>query len=157
MHRNTLLLPGIPSLALHVTGCNGDAKSSAGAGTETSQGNDEHADGDPHEGDEHALGTVTAGDTSLAVVMAGDVKPGAELHVELDVTKGATPAAVRLWVGKESAVGSMKAKADADGAHFHAHVEVPSDVTKEARLWIEVEAAGGKRTAQSLALPKEGS
>lgn len=157
MDRNPTLFAWIAALALLAPACSRDAKDPSAPGANSGEDGGAGPGGDPHEDGERALGTVSAGGTSLAVAIAGEVAPGAELHVELDVTEGATPVAVRLWAGQESGVGSLRAKADADGAHFHAHVEIPSDVSKDARLWIEVEAADGKRRAESLAFPKSGS
>lgn len=104
-------------------------------------------------GSEHDLGSVTIGRSTLKVVVSGAVEPNGEVHVDIVQTAGPTPAAVRLWIGKQSGTGSLKTKADGHDTHFHGHAEVPSPVPGDAALWIEVETASGEKVAGSLRLP----
>ena len=115
-----------------------------------------HVEEDEHEhgGETHELGSVTAAGTSLSVTV-GHIEAGAEVDVELERTGGDAPSGIRVWVGLKSGVGSMKVKADRHDDHFHAHVEVPEELSSEARVWVQVESASGVTETQSLALPSE--
>jgi hypothetical protein len=122
------------------------------------------ADGHGHDhGHDHDHGSaVAAGSMSLAgatvaVGVAGAVKPGAEVHVELAFTPAQpAPKAVRIWIGSESGRGSARARAGAlkrtPGA-YAAHVEVPSPLPADSRIWINVEPASGEAVKGSVALP----
>ena len=115
-------------------------------------------DHDAHEGHDHGseasiTGEAMAAGTTIAFAMSGEMKPNAELHVELEQIGGPAIAAVRLWAGAKSGVGSMKTKADAtgsDGKHYHAHVAVPAEVTEDTALHIEVETKDGKTGVISI-------
>ena len=110
---------------------------------------DEHA----HEGETHELGSVTLAGTTLDVSITGVVEPGAELHVGLEPSGGASPGTIRLWVGVESGVGSLKAKANSHGDHFDGHVEVPEGLAADSKLWLQVESAAGEAEVGGLDLP----
>lgn len=104
-------------------------------------------------GDEHALGTITIGGTTLEVTISGAIEPNGEVDADIVHTGGPAPAAVRLWIGEESGVGSLKTKADGHDDHFHGRAEVPPRVPAGAALWIEVESASGERASAPLSLP----
>lgn len=124
----------------------------------------EHAEDGSHEGDEdHAdhdedmahsgmrpIGQITLTGGTLDVEVAGDLTPGSEMHVNITYADGEPPSAVRVWVGVESAEGSMKAKADAGDEGYHAHVEVPDPLPADSRLWLEAEDESGEREQASL-------
>lgn len=124
-------------------------------GSGESDGHAEGGDADEHEhaGETHELGSVTAAGTTLDVTITGDVEPGAELHVGLEPSGGSSPGAIRLWVGVESGVGSLKAKANSHGDHFDGHVEVPEGLAAGAKLWLQVESSTGESEVKSLDLP----
>jgi len=109
----------------------------------------EHDEGEPHD-----LGAATIGTLEVHATRYGDVAAGAETSVDISVTGegGAQPAAVRIWIGTEDARGSLKALADAEGDHYHAHVQAPDPLPQGAALWIEVESAAGERSAGSFPL-----
>lgn len=111
----------------------------------------EHTDGHSH-GAEVSLGSATIGGFEIKAVREGDVKPGGEVAIDLSIGGTAKPSAIRLWIGTEDAKGSIKAKAEAEGAGWHAHVEAPAALPQGAKLWIEVEAEGGAKSVGSLAL-----
>lgn len=110
---------------------------------------DEHA----HDGETHELGSVTVAGVTLEVSITGDIEPGAELHVGLKPSGGASPGTIRLWVGEESGAGSLKAKADAHGDHLDGHVEVPDELAPGAKLWLQVESSSGDSETKGLNLP----
>lgn len=154
-----LLVTGLAA-TLALTGCGNNTTPPAN----NNSGN-QHTEGDGHDhgeeghaeeghdehGEERALGTLAFGDTVLAIALAGAVEAGHEAHVEVEVQSGPAPAAVRLWIGIESAEGSTKSLAEAHDGHFHGHVDAPATLAPEARLWVEVENAAGERSAQSIA------
>jgi hypothetical protein len=116
---------------------------------------DMHGESDDHDhagGDGHSLGTLTIDDTTVDVIMMGEAEPGAAVDIEAIHTDGPAPAAVRMWIGVESGLGSLKVKAHMHGDHYHGVVEVPEELSDEATLWIEVESAGGRRVAKSIAM-----
>ena len=67
-------------------------------------------------------------------VSAGHVEAGADADVKVEHSGGEVPAGIRVWVGLESRVGSLKAKAHTHGGEFHALVEVPEKLDSDARL-----------------------
>ena len=71
----------------------------------------------------------------------GDLALG---HFNLYV-KGGEPAAVRAWVGDEAATNVVVTKAEFEFDHHCAHIEVPSPLPAEAKLWVEIETADGAR------------
>ncbi|PKO20032.1 hypothetical protein CVU37_00745 [candidate division BRC1 bacterium HGW-BRC1-1] len=116
---------------------------------------------DPHAGHNHAapaatgghahgdakdLGTTTIASLKVNVSQMGDVAAGGHGVFEITPAAGQTdPKAVRVWVGAENGVGSVKAKAAKAGDAYDAHVEVPKALTPESSLWVEVEPATGKK------------
>jgi hypothetical protein len=120
---------------------------------------------DDHAGHDHAahahgkamaIGTVTPGAYTAAIAATGAPAAGQTWHVELRLDPGpAAPRAIRLWVGAENGRGSVKAKAEADAAgEYSAHLEVPSPLAVDSRLWIALETADGQAAKGSLALPE---
>ena len=81
---------------------------------------------------------------------------GKKLDVDLVLTpKTTAPKAIRLWVGKADAKGSVKVKAEpeAPGAYC-VGVEVPNPIPAESKLWIAIEDAAGATAKESVVLPK---
>lgn len=147
------------------TGVAGCGKSESGDTSQPdSQGHDEH-DGhdhgtsDPDVGaeDDHALDARSLGEIEIAgvtldVSLAGELSPGGEAHVEIKRLAGPAPAALRFWIGDESATGSVKVKADAHDDHFHGESTVPTGVGTDLDLWIELELSDGSRHRDRIAL-----
>lgn len=103
-----------------------------------------------HEGETHELGSLTVAGVTLEVSITGIIEPGAELHVGLDPSGDAAPETIRLWIGEESGVGSLKAKANSHGDHFDGHVEVPGEFGPGAKLWLQVESSNGASETKGL-------
>lgn len=125
----------------------------ASDGESHSAGDHDAHEGHDHGGDASVTGEAMAAGTTIAFAMSGEMKPNAELHVELEQIDGPAIAAIRLWAGVKSGVGSMKTKADAtgsDGKHYHVHVVVPAEVTEDTALHIEVETEDGKTGVISI-------
>lgn len=117
----------------------------------------DHADGDKHDDHDSHGPTVVLGNSAIgafAVVAsrAGEVKPGGEVAVDVDITPAAGAAAkvasIRVWIGTQDAKGSLKAKLDSG----HGHVEVPNPMPAEAKLWVEVEDDKGTKSVGSFDL-----
>lgn len=166
--RNTtpILLTFVPLALFSFLACGGDSEHSHGDGEAHSEddghnhgdgaeGHAEDGEADEHEhaGETHELGSVAAAGATLGVTITGEVEPGAELHVELELSSGPAPGTIRLWVGLESGVGSLKAKADRHGEHFDGHVEVPEELAANAKLWIQVEPSTGAAEVRGVDLP----
>jgi hypothetical protein len=167
MHRLIRILAGLP-----LAGCGGnepsDSTARSGHDTGNSKRHDQRANhvgpdygegGDAaaedqleHEPAARALGSVAIGDTILGVSSAGRFESGSDVDVEVVVTGGPEPAAVRLWIGQQSGIGALKIKAHAHDDQFHGLVKVPAELANDAALWIEVESSDGKRESKSLAL-----
>lgn len=165
---NLTLCGCVAALSLFLPSCGGDAHEDGNGseahseddghnhGAEAPSEDDAHSEGaedHEHEGEVHELGTVTASGCTIAVTVTGDAEPGSELHVELEPSGDKAPAGLRIWVGLETAVGSLKAKANRHGEHFDAHVEVPDELADGAKLWVQVEDASGGTETTSLSLP----
>ena len=89
---------------------------------------------------------------TLRVTMKGTLQPGAEIDVQLVQTSGSPAIGIRLWVGNESGVGSVKTKSHSHGASHHAIPQAPNPLPANSALWIEVESAMGERESGSIAL-----
>jgi hypothetical protein len=108
---------------------------------------DDHAEGDDHHhGPSVALGEQTVGGFVVRASRDGEITAGGDVPIDAWITGGEKVATVRFWIGTEDAKGSMKAKAELEKDNWHVHVEVPSPMPEGSKLWIEVEAEGGKRT-----------
>lgn len=85
---------------------------------------------------------------------AGEITPGGEVPVDvwIDGGIGTGVAAVRFWIGTEDARGSLKAKASVEGDKWHTHVEIPSPLPADGKLWVEIEAEGGQKSSGSFLL-----
>lgn len=119
---------------------------SEGHAREEGDGHDHGQDEAASTGDDHghgatiALGEQSAGGFAIRASRDGDVKAGGEAPIDVWVTGGtAKVSAVRFWIGTQDAKGSMKAKASLERDNWHTHVEVPSPLTSDSRLWVEVE------------------
>lgn len=116
---------------------------------------DDHADQDDHgHGAVTALGETSAGGFMVNASLDGALAAGKEAAINVAISSAtAKAAAVRFWIGAEDGKGSMKAKAELEsGINWHTHVDVPSPLAPDAKLWIEIEAEGGAKTVVSFAL-----
>ena len=96
------------------------------------------------------IGTADIAGYSVHVMLESDYKPGAKVKYFIKPSGGqGQPTAIRAWVGSESGEGSLKSKAAFDSADgdYDAVIEVPAAPPADAKLWVEVEAAGKREKA----------
>ncbi|MEI7658138.1 MAG: hypothetical protein WCK33_08750 [Phycisphaerae bacterium] len=99
------------------------------------------------------LGEQREGDYVIKASRDGELKPDADAPIDVWVSGGKSRVvAVRFWIGAADAKGSIKAKAEIEGDHWHTHAETPATIGPDARLWVEVEAEGGVKTLTSFDL-----
>lgn len=96
------------------------------------------------EGPENKLGSADIAGVKVDASQMGDVKAGAEGVFEVKLAGGATPTAIRMWVGTADGKDAVKAVAEKEEDHFHCHVEVPKTLAAEAMLCVELEIAGAR-------------
>lgn len=150
-NRSSAWIVLVVAFALAACGENKPADAGNGGTRHTAGGGDAHV----HEGTKHDLGKIQADGNELAVTMIGDVKPNAEVVVEVSCDKALDVAAVRMWIGDEKATGALKCKAalNKDGKGAHAHVETGETIPEGAQLWISVENKTGGTATVPVALP----
>jgi ABC-type Zn2+ transport system substrate-binding protein/surface adhesin len=114
------------------------------------------------DGHEHSnaikLGMASAGPFTLRAARDdGPLSPGGEAAIDVWVS-GGDAAVVRLWIGDESARGSIRARAEIESPgssdHWHAHVEIPQSLLPDGRLWVEIETPDGARHVASFELQR---
>lgn len=127
----------------------------------------EHADGDHDHDHDHEdmqvadhmmkmLGEQTL-DGMTVKASRDDVEfsPGGEAPIDVWIDGGDGKAmgvtAVRFWIGSEDGRGSVKAKAEIEGDHWHTHAEIPATMPENSMLWVEVER-GDERSTTSFDL-----
>jgi len=137
---------------LPLAGCGGDKPPAPAAAHDHDHDHDHaHADAGEH-GPTTELGQVEADGFTVKVAREGDVKAGSDVPIDVSVTGAKKVAAIRIWIGTEDAKGSLKAKADTEGDHWHSHVEIPDPLPAGAKLWIEVDGDGGAKAVVSVDL-----
>ena len=154
-----LLLAPVLASALLLTGCGGgDSHDDHDHDDHEEHTEDDGHDHDGEEGDDHGhdtgheLGEIEIAGSVLHVSVGGEPGPNVILHIDIEVESGPMPAAIRAWVGNESATGSVKGKAFGSDGDYHADVACPAELSEDAALWIEIESADATRTAGSLPL-----
>ena len=100
--------------------------------------------------DVRSMGSITIGETTLAVSGTGAWRADGTLNLNIDKTSGPLPQTLRIWAGERSGEGSMKVRADAHDDHFHAQVKIPGTVTSTTLLWVEIEDADGNRDSRGI-------
>ncbi len=92
-------------------------------------------------GDQTQLEPIVLAPYTVKALHIGEVTKG---HFNLYV-EGGDMAAIRAWVGDESAAQVMVTKAEFEVDHHCAHIEVPQPLPATARLWVEIETSEGTR------------
>lgn len=130
----------------------------AGAAAQDSHAGHDHA-GHDHgaehaHGEHHDIGTTTVANVKLEAAQLGKLTEKEGIF-EITLAKGTPqPKAVRVWVGVESAEGSVKAKAEGSNGVYEVHVEMPNPMPKNAKMWVEIQPAEGKKAKASFELKK---
>lgn len=133
-------------LTLWTTGCDRTEPGPGPAPNTQPTEDDDHGHSHGNPGEAIELGTATVGMYTVhATRDAGTVEPAGDVPADFYLTPAdAKVTAVRFWVGREDAAGSVKSKADRmeQAGHWHQHTEVPSPLPKGSRLWVELEIEG---------------
>jgi hypothetical protein len=149
MYRS-LITPAILTAALGLSAPLGAADEHAG--------HNHAAEGAHAHGKAEAVGSVDISVYKVAVSASGAIAAGKEWHVELRLNPNQpAPKAIRVWVGAENGRGSVKAKAEAEKdakGEYGAHLEIPSPLPADSKLWITIEPDNGQSAKGSLSLPK---
>lgn len=96
--------------------------------------------------------SLTIAGITLNVTVNGSIAPNALLDVSIIQRDGVPAAAIRVWVGDASGVGSIKTKAHSHGASSHVHAQAPATLPTNSALWIEVQNAEGSSGSGSIQL-----
>ena len=94
--------------------------------------------------------TLTIAGNTFNVLVKGSITPNAVLDVSIVQSSGAPAAAIRVWVGDESGVGSLKVRVHSHGASSHAHAKAPAKLPQNSALWIEVQNTDGTSGSGSI-------
>ena len=95
-----------------------------------------------------SLAATQIGPFEVQVMFEETIEDG---HFNIRITGGEV-AAVREWVGPEDASGVVVVKTEIENDYHHGHVEMPSPVPADARLWIEIETPEGEHLKGSVPL-----
>ena len=87
--------------------------------------------------------TISLVGNTYRVTVRGSIASNAILDVSIIQISGTPTAAIRVWVGDESGVGSIKTRVHSHGARSHARPQAPSSLPENSALWIEVQLADG--------------
>jgi len=90
-------------------------------------------------GDQTKLAAIALDPFTVDSLHIGELSKG---HFNLYI-KGGEPAIVRAWIGDEAATNAFIAKAEFEVDHHCAHIEVPTPLPADAKLWVEIETADG--------------
>lgn len=152
MNRCLWIMALVIAPALTLIGCGGDDHHDH---AHTDKGADKHGGKEPNDhGEAHALAAVELDGVKVSGTLFGHVEAGEEAHMDLTI-QGATPTAVRLWIGTEDRTTSVVSKAESSGkGTFHAHADAPKPLPEGAAIWVEVDT-GDNTVLVSLAIPKE--
>jgi hypothetical protein len=106
------------------------------------------------ENDQPYVNTVTLAGITLQVTVRGAIAPNSKLDINLVQTTGGHAAAIRLWVGDESGIGSLKTKTHSHGAESHAEIRSPATLPANSAVWIEVQTPSGEKESRII-VPKQ--
>jgi hypothetical protein len=96
--------------------------------------------------------SLTIAGVTLNIAAQGNFVPGADYHIEIALVSGTQGAVVRLWIGEEDGVGSLKTKAGSHGDHYHGHALVPIKINSKTALWVDVTGVDGQTGKGRIAL-----
>jgi membrane-bound lytic murein transglycosylase B len=69
--------------------------------------------------------SLSLASVTLNIVGQGTLKPMSQYRLNIALVAGTPGAIVRLWIGEESGIGSVKSKANGHVDHYHASAIVP--------------------------------
>ena len=148
----SLTFPFVAATLLLLAGCSKQPSSTTPpAGSNVPPTNTGTLPADTGHGEKKPLGSLTVGAHTFQVVQYGAIAAGKEVSFDLDFAAGKPlPGTVRGWLGVEAGTGSRKAPFTKEGEDMHAHVDAPSPLPADSKLWVEIEE-GGKTERASIA------
>ncbi len=150
MRRSIAVMP-VLLITMGLVACDGGSQSGQNDHEDHKDHKDEGQGGHVDAGERYELGEANIGAFHVTVSSMGEIEPGHEGVLNLEVS-GGEPVAVRAWVGVESARGSLRAKLYGHGKDFHGHLDVPASLPEGSALWIEIEDANGEKSTASITL-----
>ncbi|MEW8441348.1 MAG: hypothetical protein AB2689_24630 [Candidatus Thiodiazotropha taylori] len=109
-------------------------------------GHDGHAHSNSNEGEVHDLGNISIAGTTFRVISYGEITPGSEAVIGIEVEQGKAPSQLRAWIGVRNGRGSVKYLLYGDShGHFHGHLEVPSKLPHGSEVWLDVTTEAGRQ------------
>jgi len=88
------------------------------------------------------------GDYTVSVITIGEVEAGGHVDFDIKLIDATTdPKALRAWIGTEDGKGSEKAEGKKGKTTYTGEVKVPKPLPEGAKLWVEVEADAGVKSA----------
>jgi len=141
-------------LAAPISGCEQKAEPTKPATGTAAPAKPAASGGHDHDhGPSTALGEQTVGGFTIRASRDGGIKAGGDAPIDAWVTGGtAKVAAVRFWIGTQDAKGSVKAKAALEKDNWHTHVEIPSPLPADSKLYVEIESDKGEKTVAGFDL-----
>lgn len=135
-------------ISVGLMGCKKEAEAPKNSARPASQATDEaRRDAEDH-GKVVVLGESTIGDFQVRAARdEGPLTSGGDAPIDVWLTGELSGVkAVRFWVGTESGIESVKARAGIENKdepnHWHTHAEIPKPLPEGARLWVEIETDG---------------
>lgn len=116
-------------------------------------GEDHEADHEHGHGEEIDIGSMQAGDLSIALAQGhGKVEPGKEMHLVVKLPykdEGAT--VVRAWIGTSDRTASFVGKGEYAASHddYDVHAIAPDPLPEKAMWWVEIEKPDGTKVVGS--------
>lgn len=131
------IVPTIFTIAAVLTGCGAQENQDPQANSEAAL---ETAPQPNYDIPMRNFAAVTIGPYNVQPMFEEEIEDG---HYNIKVDGGEVKA-VRMWVGPEDASGVMIVKTEIENDYNHGHVEVPTPIPNDAKLWIEIENPAGE-------------
>lgn len=138
------------SKSLLIVACIG--LSACGGGTSTTQSVDRSANIAQtlgHHGKLFPLGILQIGPDSFKITQYGQISAGGAAVISLEDGPSSIEE-MRVWIGTKDPRGSVKALLTVDGGLFHGHIEVPSTLTDDAKLWVSFKNDADNKVTGSI-------
>jgi hypothetical protein len=143
IYMNRLCATSLICLAV-AAGCGDDhAHPAAPAGATTKADGHDHGHDHHDEGPKEMLGLVEVEGFEVSAVQIGKIAPGAEVSFDVEILGKNKPAAVRFWLGQESALPDTKRPPEQVKDNvYHVDLTAPASPVAGSRLWVEIDRPG---------------